>query len=122
MPDVNAQSHDASRWGNSKMGRLSCLHHEWAAHRSASMAPPPPPPSPLHQVPPSPPTKSRDALRDHPSQRHTAISKFRVALMCQCCHVTHCINWLREHTHWCHQKYSSWFLLDAFFSHGTSGS
>ena len=34
MPSASTQTHDASRWGSSKMGTSSQWHHEWAPQLS----------------------------------------------------------------------------------------
>ena len=43
MPGASPQSHDASGWGNSKMGTPSRWHHERAPHLSQFSNPPPSP-------------------------------------------------------------------------------
>ena len=52
MPGASPQSHDASRWGSSKMGTSSRWHHERAPHLSQFLNPPPSPPTQWVDNPP----------------------------------------------------------------------
>ena len=47
MPGASPQSHDASRWGSSKMGTSPRWHHARAPHLSQFLNPPPSPPTQL---------------------------------------------------------------------------